>query len=149
MGYRPKPRQYPLKFSDAEFAGLEVIMGSMSVGEWERLMGGSDDLQAENEWRLELFASRVISWNLTEGDDDRPVPVTLAALKELPRPFVTALFAAWQLALLGVDPTSAPASSNGASDGETVPEMPQTPITAEDLAAMAATASPGSSSPMT
>ena len=149
MGYRPKPRQYPLKFADAEFAGLEVIMGSMSVAEWERLMAVADGAAAENDWRLELFAGRVISWNLTEGDDDQPVPVTLAALKALPRPFVAALFTAWQMALLGVDPTSAAGSSNGGSSGETAPPgMPQEPLTADDLAAMAAS-SPGSSGSMT
>ena len=150
MGYRPKPRQYPLKFSDAEFAGLEVIMGSMTVGEWERLMAVADGAAAENDWRLELFAGRVISWNLTEGDDDQPVPVTLAALKALPRPFMAALFTAWQMAILGVDPTSGPASSSGGSDGETAPPgMPQEPITAETLEAMAAGTSPGSSGSMT
>jgi hypothetical protein len=152
MGYQPKPRQYALKFRDAEFEGLEIVMASMTVGEWEEMMAPAPDDPAErakrNDANLSLFADRVISWNL-DGKNGKPLPVTLKALKGLDRPFVTALMAAWQLALLGVDPTSGSGSSDGGTNREMPPEMPQEPITAEDLEAMAATASPGSSGPMT
>ena len=151
MGYRPKPRQYRLKFRDAEFEGLEVVMGSMTVGEWEQFMAPAPDDPAGrakvNEANKELFADRVISWNLTDAED-KPVPVTLAAIRAMDRPFFTNLTSAWVLALLGVDPTSGPASSNGGTNGETAPEMPQAPLTADDLEAMAAS-SPGSSGSMT
>lgn len=152
MGYRVKPKQYRLKFAGAEFEGLEVIMASMTVREWEDLMSPLPDDRAEavkaNDAKTELFASRIISWNLT-GDDDKPVPATLAAVKGLDRPFVVALMSAWQMALIGVDPTSGSESSDGGTNRETPPQMPQEPITAEDLEAMAATANPGSSGPMT
>lgn len=145
MGYTPKPKQYALKFRDAEFEGLEVIMGSMTVGEWEEMMAPAPDDRQErakaNDANLLLFADRLISWNLETGG--KPVPATLAGLKSLDRPFMTDLMTAWQLALLGVDPTS----GSGSSDGETTPE--QDPLTAETLEAMAAASSPGSSTAMT
>lgn len=136
MGYKVKPKQYRLKFRDAEFEGLEVIMGSLTVGEWEQMMApaGADRGKA-NDDVLELFASRVISWNL-EDAQDKVVPCTLAAVKALDRPFVTQLIAAWQLAVIGVDPTSAPASPDGGETGD--------PVTAEELEMLAGASSPGS-----
>jgi len=154
MGYRPKPKQYKLKFADAEFEGLEVIMGSMTVGEWEQMIGPlpddatAADRAAHADANKALFLDRLVSWNL-DGKDGQPLPRTVAALNEQDRPFVAAMMAAWQLALLGVDPTSGAGSSNGASDGGAPPEMPQEPITAEALEAMATAASPGSSGSMT
>ena len=69
-------------------------MGSMTVGEWEQFMSPAPDDPAErakaNQANKELFADRVISWNLTEGED-KPVPVTLAAIRAMDRPFFTTL----------------------------------------------------------
>lgn len=146
MGYTPKPKQYALKFRDAEFDGLEVIMGSMTVGEWEEMMAPAPEDREQrakaNDANLLLFADRLISWNL-EDAGHKPVPATLAGLKSLDRPFMTDLMTAWQLALLGVDPTS----GSGSSPGGTTPEPD--PLTAQTLEAMAAASSPGSSTAMT
>lgn len=143
MGYKVKPKQYRLKFRDAEFEGLEVVMGSMSVGEWERLMAPAPltaaERAAESDWGLQLFAERVISWNL-EDDAGRPVPLTVAALKDLDRAFLNAVVSGWQLAIIGVDPTSSGASPGGEPPAETAD-----PLTAETLAAMSASSSPGTS----
>lgn len=141
MGYKVKPKQYKLKFRDAEFEGLEVIMGSMTVGEWDRMIAPASADPAErataNDENLALFADRIISWNL-EDAKGKPVPVTLKAVKEQDRPFMTALVTAWQLAIVGVDPTSPQESPDGEE---------KTPVSMEDLEAMAAmeqASSPGS-----
>lgn len=146
MGFRVRPKTYRLKFDGEEFDGLEIDIRSMTIREWERMMAPAADLPdgpdasfaereaarkaavARSDENLALFAARVVRWNL-EDDDGNPLPVTLEAVKGLERSFVAELITAWQLALLGVDPTSGSGSSNGARP----PEMPQQPITAEDL----------------
>lgn len=142
MGFRYAGKTYDLKFTAPELAGLEVAMRSVTVGEWGEMMAPAPPDPAErakaNRKILELFASRIVSWNL-EDAAGVPVPHDAGAIAGQDRALVAEVITAWQLALVGVDPTSDGESPSGA---ETIPRM-----TAEDLEALAATSAPEPSSP--
>lgn len=82
MGYRRKRKVYVLKFEDPELAELEVRAGGASVEQLMDLMDlarfgaggakfGIEDMK-EIKGLFDLFASKLISWNL-ETEDGTPV----------------------------------------------------------------------------
>jgi hypothetical protein len=132
MGYTRTRRKYRLKFEDEELAGLEVVMGSLSIGEFTELTssisGGATAETADGVTSLlEKFAGKIASWNL-EDDDGQPVPATFDGVKTQELDFIMAIVTAWMDAIAGVDPTSR-ASANGTG---TFPEvsLPMEPLSA-------------------
>lgn len=122
MGYRRPRKTYRLVFDDPEYAGLEVRMAGLSVGEFTRLTAAlgpvSDDpaalaasASAGTGEVIAAFTRSIIEWNLEE-DDGRPVPVTAEGVNGQDTGFVMTIIMAWMDAIAGVDPISR-ASANG------------------------------------
>lgn len=122
MGYKRTPKHYNLVFGeDSEFAGLEVTVSGMSVGELldiadlqERVEDGKlEDIQQ----LLEKFASSLISWNL-EDEEGNGIPVSTEAVKQQDLPFVLALIEHWVEAMAAVTKDLGKGSNSGATSEE-------------------------------
>lgn len=118
-GYKRAGKTFVLKFDDEEYAGLEVEVGSASLGTMlnlqrlsEKLGEGGSNADIINEM-MDVFAGRLLSWNLVD-DQDQPVPTTVEGLSTQDMPFVMALIAAWTQAIAGV---SAPLAGSSPSGG--------------------------------
>lgn len=144
MGFEPQETQYRLTFEDPDLVGLEVLAGSLTVGEYTamqrmgmlRPLGNTEGLDRDallemiaeraeeamqaNEKILELFASRLVSWNITKGGE--PVPATLEGIQGQDSRFISRIIAAWQRALIQGPPPLKEPSPNGAN-GSLSPEM--------------------------
>lgn len=118
-GFRPAPKRYKLTFDDSEdLKGLEVTMGTVTLGEYNEMMraglmaGVTAEVLDANEHLLDIFADRIVAWNLLDVKG-KPVPRTPEAVRGQERHIITAIIGAWQLRLVGVDPTSNGTSSSG------------------------------------
>lgn len=121
MGYRRQPPSYKLVFDDDEFDGLEVKVGSLSIGEMRDFIAlmNHEDRGEVTEQIFDMFANCLLSWNL-EDENDEPVPATLAGINSQDADFVMAMISAWIDTVTGVpDETPLPGPS---SDGEPFPE---------------------------
>lgn len=123
MGFRPEPRTLRLVFTDPAYAGLEVTMQSVSVGEYNDMLrlavtdGLTKETVAANERMVDLFASRIVAWNL-EDASGQPVPATPEAVRGYERSVIGDIITAWQLALIQVPPPLPSASPSGATSPE-------------------------------
>lgn len=128
MGFRPKPKRYRLKFADEDYEGLEVTMRSVTVGEWTDMMAPASSDPKEraeaNRQVMELFADRIVSWNL-EDEHGKEVPTTVDAIMQQDRDVISTIVTSWQLMIVGVDPL---AVNTGTREGGL--------MTSEDLDAM-------------
>lgn len=136
MGFRPEPKQYRLTFDGTELDGLEVVMGSVSVREFNEMIrlsmanGISEEAIAANDRVLELFAQHIVSWNL-EDAKGKPVKTDLETVLGTDRSIIGQVVTGWQVALVTVPNPSKGDSPNGE-------------ISPSDLEALAASSSPGS-----
>lgn len=124
MGFRPEPKQYRLKFIDDEhLAGLEVVMGSVSVGEYNKMMrfgmvlGLNEEAIQANDWIIELFVSRLVSWNL-EDEEGKPVPANEEGVLGQERWIIAKVLTAWQMSLVQISDPLVPPSQNGGQSEE-------------------------------
>lgn len=118
-GYKRPQKTYKLQFSDEEYAGLEVEMGGASLGVIMNLQHLSEQLNGQDgsnaalvRQMMEIFSSRLLSWNLVDGND-QPVPTTVDGLATQDMAFVMSLIAAWTQAVAGVSPPLADGSRSG------------------------------------
>jgi len=124
MGFQRKKKKYKLRFEDPELEGFEVVMGSLSIGEFTELTDAFTAAQAGQgaaegvTGLLEKFAASIDSWNL-EDEKGEPVPTTFDGVKTQDMDFIMQVVVAWMDAIAGVDPTSR-ASANG---GGILPEV--------------------------
>ncbi|MCT2591153.1 hypothetical protein LHJ74_14760 [Streptomyces sp. N2-109] len=147
MGYKRKRRTYDLDFTGTEDAGLQVRMGGLSVAEMLRIQGITEPTEDDERWGFELLASRLISWNLEEEEDGRPVPCTLDAILELDWDFVTRINEAWVDAIGGV---SGPLESSSPAGGPSpVVQIPMAPLSPSPASWSAPNGSSGSAVPST
>lgn len=127
MGYKRNPKVYNLVFDDTtDYPGLEVQVRTLTMGQ---LIGvwASEGTSTET---FELFADRLVSWNL-EDEDGQPVPATREALLAEDDDMVQAIAKRWIAEVIGVP---APLES-GSDSGETSPaESMLAAIPSESLA---------------
>jgi hypothetical protein len=121
-GFTPEPVIYNLTFEGTRLDGLKLKIGSVTVREYNRMMGAGAETDAavvmkNNDWVLELFLSRVISWNLTSSAKD-PIPSTVEGIQEVERWVINDMMSAWQIALVAVPKSSSPNSSSGETSEE-------------------------------
>lgn len=100
---------------------VEIWMGSLTVDEFHEglrlgaLVNKSDrvsDALVESDARVnQLFAARLVSWNL-EDDDGNPLPPTLETIRSLPNRTVAIMVREWFIVMNNV-PTESSGSSNG------------------------------------
>lgn len=117
MGYTAPRRTYSLPLGEA-FAGLEVTVRSVSIGEYMRLAGfTSEDVPVSHA--IDQFCANLIAWNL-ETEDGQPIPV--ADVRDQDKELVLALTTAWIGSLHGVQAPLEPGSpSGGPSLVESIP----------------------------
>lgn len=118
MGYKGTPRTVKIQFAEGhEHHGAEARARRMSLGEWEAILEGDDDNAVAE------FAKRLVSWNLTD-DDEQPIPATTEGLRLVDTSLVTALKEAWLQSITGVhaaDPLPQSSPSGEPSLVESVP----------------------------
>lgn len=138
MGFYPEPTLYHLTFpGDDPFHGLDVTMGSLTVGEYNAMMrralvkGITEDALQANDEMIDLFVTKLTAWNL-EDKDGKPVPFTREAVDGQDRNLIGKLIFAWQMALVGIPAPLDTTSTNGALSAE------------ESLALGSVSGSPGS-----
>ncbi|MFJ2000253.1 hypothetical protein [Streptomyces chartreusis] len=124
MGYKGTPRTVRIVFSQGhEHHGAEARARRMSLGEWEAV------IESDEDNALEEFTKRLVSWNLTD-DDDQPIPPTAEGIREVDTSLVRALKDAWLQSIAGVhaaDPLSESSPSGETSPAPPIP-MPMTPV---------------------
>ncbi len=129
MGFKPVRKRYRLTFTDAAFEGFEVIMRSLSTGEFLEVTRQMVGLRALDSVPtagdidkagsvVSIMGRSLVSWNL-EDDDDRPVPCSEQAISDLDLVMMLAILEAWTTAMASV-PRPLPGTSNG---GGRFPEL--------------------------
>lgn len=105
MGYTRKPKTYLLVFEGEEYAGLEIHMRGMSMGQMldmtEFADGGQGRGLAMVREALGTLAAGIDSWNL-ETEDGQPITPSVEALRDLDMPFVLAIVRAWMRGVASV-----------------------------------------------
>lgn len=132
MGFRPKRDTKVLKFADGELAGLEVEVRDISTADMLDLMlvveQGTHSTTIRTTARA--LAGVVTGWNIVD-DDGQAVPVSEAALLDLPLSMLTELCQSWFRAVAGTvtdgSPLGVSSPSTGPSAGEE-PELPMEPL---------------------
>lgn len=124
MGYTRNPKIYKLTWDeDTDYPGLEVKIRTLNMGQIIAARTGknSDDGKDGVVASVEMFAERLISWNL-EDEAGNPVPTTLEAIYEEDDDFILGIINRWTDAVSGVKaplPQSSP--SGELSAVESVP----------------------------
>ncbi|MFD8805559.1 hypothetical protein [Streptomyces sp. NPDC059597] len=122
MGYKRNPKIYKLTWQDGEYAGLEVSVRTMSMGQLVDSQSGKGASGIEGT--VELLAERIVGWNL-EDEAGQPVPPTLAAMREEDDDLIIAIIAKWREAVAGVEPPLPQSSPAGEpSPVESIPMAP-------------------------
>ncbi|MFF3511529.1 hypothetical protein [Streptomyces sp. NPDC002573] len=131
MGFKRNPKIYHLKWEDGEYAGLEVRVRSMSLGQLVASQKGTGYNGKEGiEGNIELFAERIVDWNL-ETEDGEPVPTTLDAIMGEDDDLIIDIVRRWNEAMAGV-PAPLPESSPS-GEPSPVASIPMEPLS-ESLA---------------
>ena len=131
MGYKRNPKIYHLKWQDGEYAGLEVRVRSLSLGQLVATQNGKGYNGKEGiEGNIELLAERIVDWNL-ETEDGTPVPTTLDAIMGEDDDLIIAIVRRWNEAMAGV-PAPLPESSPS-GEPSPVASIPMAPLS-ESLA---------------
>jgi hypothetical protein len=125
-GFKRNRTLYELVFTDEDMRGLVVVMKSLPIAGLLRvtrlaakMTGDSPDLTEVDEM-FRVFADCLVSWNLEDDIGDVPTDYDGVASQDLD--FITKIITAWMEKVGGgVDPTSLPGSSNGATSEEAPP----------------------------
>lgn len=119
MGYRRERRLFNLKFEDPEYAGLEVLIRTLPVGEFlglaklQAALSADDTDVAAVEKLFRVFLDKLIRWNVEDPDTGEPVPTTMAGLQTLELDFVLVIIGAWISGMAGVSPSLGKDSPSG------------------------------------
>lgn len=112
MGFTPETTTIKLNFSGSALEGLEVVTHSVSVGVYNKLIGGESlSVFDSNAQILDQFLTALVSWNL-EVPAGRPVPKTKKGVERIESNTLSEILSAWMVALTSV-PTKYPTRSNG------------------------------------
>lgn len=125
-GFEPEPKTYRLTFGpETGLEGLQVTMASITVAESNRMVRimsrsysreNADEALTDMEWSNNLFASKLLEWNLLHKG--KKVPPTAKGIESQDRFLIAAINRAWQEAMVSIP---APLS-DGSSGGETTEE---------------------------
>lgn len=109
MGYTAPHREYQLPLG-TEFAGLEVTVTGVSIGEYLAIAGFTEGVDRSISYAFDEFCKNLVAWNL-ETENGEPIPVTAAADQD--KELMLALTAAWVDSLHGVSTPLEPSSPDG------------------------------------
>jgi len=114
-GFEPPSSGQKLDFSDTAYAGLEVTMDAVSLGDLldiEELAEAASAGAAAREL-FARFAKCLESWNVTRKGE--PVPATLEGVLSQDAAFVLAVVQAWQQGMAQAPPPLPGGSGSGGS----------------------------------
>lgn len=121
-GFEPPSSGQKLDFSDTAYAGLEVTMDAISLGELLDIQDLSDaaaDGTAAGSVVRELcarFAKCLESWNVTRKGE--PVPPTLEGVLSQDAAFIVAIIQSWQQGMAAAPPPLPGGSLSGGTSAE-------------------------------
>ncbi len=136
-GYRRKNTTTVVHFADDRYADLHIIMKAASMktmltalelaAKLERM--GENPTAGVGTMRqlMELFASKLVQWNLLDENGD-PVPPTVDGLLECDPSEAIDMVMAWADTALGVDAPLDPTSVAGKRSAEAPPLPPAIPL---------------------
>lgn len=115
MGFKVTRKVINLVFDDPGKEGLEIKAQSATIGEIITFVHLTDMVDEEARKQanaltdlMDLFATRLISWNLEE-EDGRPIAATRDGLYSLETDMATSIVLSWLEGVVGVsDPLSRP-----------------------------------------
>jgi hypothetical protein len=117
MLYRPTRKTYNLAFED--FPGIEITALSASLKEIDSVETlNQDTSRPEKERRMvlfQLFADKLVSWNVAHPDTGEALPPTLDGLLELDLEFIMPLIIGWVTTITRASLPKGMNSSNGAN----------------------------------
>jgi hypothetical protein len=118
-GFTPEERRYKLDFAEGHpLHGLEVTMGSLTMAEYNGILkrslikGVTQETIDANDAMIELFVSKLISWNLTDREG-KPVPRDKEGVESQDRTYMNMIMTSWQIAMVGVSEELGKDSPNG------------------------------------
>lgn len=121
MGFRYEPRQYNLKFNEAELQGLEVKVKSVSISKFSEMLGLTGTIFGGVELRqgstvgdvlLGEFCDNLVEWNL-EDKNDEVVKATIEACRQQDMWLIKRIVNEWVKAISGVSEELGKDSSSG------------------------------------
>jgi hypothetical protein len=117
-GFEPPSTGQKLDFSDTAYAGLEVTMDAVSLGDLLDIADLAEQAAAASSAGaaralFAAFAKALESWNVTKGG--KPVPATLEGVLSQDAAFVTAVVQAWQQGMAQAPPPLPGGSPSGGS----------------------------------
>lgn len=128
MGFREPDSTITVRFKPGDpYHGLEATLRSMTIEEYSAALGwdgGDGDDQGQT---LERFYKALISWNLTDKDD-QPIPVSEARGRD--KRLILALNNAWVNSLTGVANTDPLPENSTSGEPSPAPAIPMAPLSA-------------------
>lgn len=117
-GFEPPSSGQKLDFSETAYAGLEVTMDAVSLGDLLDITDLAEAVSAGAAARelVARFAKCLESWNVTRKG--RPVPATHEGVLSQDAAFVLAIVQAWQQGMAQAPPPLPGGSSSGGSSAE-------------------------------
>lgn len=117
-GFEPPSSGQKLDFSDTAYAGLEVTMDAVSLGDLLDIQDLADEAQAATaggavRQLIAKFADCLESWNVTKAG--RPVPADYDGVLAQDASFILAIVRAWQQGLFEAPPPLPGGSPSGGS----------------------------------
>lgn len=123
MGFTRNPKIYHLTWADGDYAGLEVNVRTITMGQLLEAKAGNNDQGLKGN--VELLANRIVDWNLEDEETGEPVPTTLEALQAEDDDLILAIINQWMEAVSGVAaPLDAPSPSGVISPVASIPTEP-------------------------
>ncbi len=116
-GFEPPSSGQKLDFSDTAYAGLEVTMDAISLGDLLDIQDLADTATgAAAREMVARFAKALESWNVTRKGE--PVPPTLEGALSLDAVFVGEIVRAWTRGVAEAPPPLPGGSPSGGSSAE-------------------------------
>ena len=116
-GFEPPGSGAKLDFSDTAYAGLQVTMDAISLGDLLDIQGLAETgTTAAVREMVARFAKSLESWNVTRNGE--PVPATLEGALSLDAVFIGAIIKAWTQGTAEAPPPLPGASDSGTTSAE-------------------------------
>jgi len=114
-GFEPPSSGQKLDFSDTAYAGLEVSMDAVSLGDLLDIQDLAEEASAGSAARelIRKFADALESWNVTKGG--RPVEPDYEGVLSQDAAFILAIIQSWQQGMAQAPPPLPGGSDSGGS----------------------------------
>lgn len=128
MGFREPESTVTIRYKEGhKYHGLEATLRSLPISEYAAGLGWyGDDQEWSDGETLERFYRSLISWNLTD-DQDQPIPVSEARHRD--QRLIRDLNKAWlQLLIGGIHDADPLVEASTSGDNSPAPAIPMAPL---------------------